>query len=539
MLPRREQKIFIQFNRDTDLYQRLVDDDNFAYVSETFLLIKNKNKEIVPFVLNDAQKDFLKKETGRDIILKARQLGFTTLRVLRDFWRTIMIPNTNAEIIAHTLDDTIEIFRIITLAYELLPPWVKLPTKYQNKRELYFEDINSKISVSTAGKRSGLARGSTKNHVHCSEVAFWPDGGASLPGLMETLPKEGSICFESTSNGPGDFFHEQCVQAKEHQTVFVLHFYSWWWEPQYREEIDSVVGERFATFDENGNFIFTEEEKKLVEEHDLSIEQILWRRNKISILKEDFQREYPETFEQAFLPKGKTIFNRESLEIYHEKSKTFIFPPKPGKYANIPEITLFRPYDEKNQYLLSIDPADNVGRDFSVAYIMHKYPLIGISAKIRSNTMDINTFAKWAYELAEEYDRPLGVIERNKGGAILNYFLKGFVYNMGQKDEKTFEPYGELYYDTAKKAGIHMTNYLKTTIIQMLKDGISEMLFDINDETLVSELYTFMSLRDINSPLGVKTVYGAASGFNDDCVMAFGIGVFVFNTKFTELQVMF
>ena len=73
--------------------------------------ITDKTGTRVPFRPNSAQLALLDDLHSANIILKARQLGFTTLCCLIYLDACIFTPNTRAGVIAHKLDDAKVIFR--------------------------------------------------------------------------------------------------------------------------------------------------------------------------------------------------------------------------------------------------------------------------------------------------------------------------------------------------------------------------------------------------------------------------------------------
>ena len=85
----------------------------------TIYFIKDKNGKKVRFRPNEAQLDFYINAHGNDLILKARQLGFTTFKMIYDLDDCLFIPNHSAGCIAHNDKAAKEIFRNkIKFAYE-------------------------------------------------------------------------------------------------------------------------------------------------------------------------------------------------------------------------------------------------------------------------------------------------------------------------------------------------------------------------------------------------------------------------------------
>lgn len=73
--------------------------------------IMDKQGNMLKFQPNAAQQKFLAEVHNQNIILKARQLGFTTLCCLIYLDACLFTPNTRAAIIAHRMDDAKVIFR--------------------------------------------------------------------------------------------------------------------------------------------------------------------------------------------------------------------------------------------------------------------------------------------------------------------------------------------------------------------------------------------------------------------------------------------
>ena len=77
---------------------------------EHFYKIKNKQKQLVTFKKNKAQRDFDKNKHCRNIILKSRQLGFTTLEAIDMLDDTLFQRNMDCLFIAQDLETAKDIF---------------------------------------------------------------------------------------------------------------------------------------------------------------------------------------------------------------------------------------------------------------------------------------------------------------------------------------------------------------------------------------------------------------------------------------------
>lgn len=211
------------------------------------IMIKGDDGEdsmVMPFIPNGAQKRFIERIWHRNIILKARQLGFTTLIAILWLDHALFNANQRCGIIAQDREAAEAIFRDkIKFAYENLPDVVRecFTLSRDSATELLFDHNNSSVRVATS-MRSG-----TIHRLHVSEFgkicAKFPDKAAEVvTGSIPAVPTNGVLVIESTAEGRGGEFYE-LVQRAEGQDAsktkltpkdYRFHFYAWWQEPKYR-----------------------------------------------------------------------------------------------------------------------------------------------------------------------------------------------------------------------------------------------------------------------------------------------------------------
>lgn len=156
---------------------------------ELLFVVVDKEKNLVPFFLNEVQDDFIRnvlnkaKEDYKNkaindisiLILKGRQQGFTTVITAYQLACSITQRNFEGLTLADEASNTETIFQNkAKYVYNQLPDVIKPTEKFNNKRQMLFEKINSSWSVDTATKNVGRSR--TINFFHGSECAFWRDG---------------------------------------------------------------------------------------------------------------------------------------------------------------------------------------------------------------------------------------------------------------------------------------------------------------------------------------------------------------------------
>ncbi|TLP68226.1 terminase [Pseudomonas nitroreducens] len=212
--------------------------------------IEDGDSFVLPFKPNRAQRRFISRLWHRNLILKARQLGFTTLICILWLDHALFNADQRCGIIAQDLDAAGAIFRDkVQFAYRNLPDEIRerFPLARDSQTELLFAHNNSSIRVATS-MRSG-----TIHRLHVSEFgkicAKYPDKAQEVvTGSIPAVPTNGVLVIESTAEGrEGEFFEMVETAEKNHASKKVLtakdyrfHFYAWWQEPKYRLDSRTV-----------------------------------------------------------------------------------------------------------------------------------------------------------------------------------------------------------------------------------------------------------------------------------------------------------
>lgn len=397
---------------------------------ESCLKIKTKSGTVVPFRLNDAQRKLYavakrQQDAGKPvrlIILKARQLGFSTLTEGLIFHACATRRNVNALIVAHREDATANLFRMSKLFYDELPAPVKPMLRASNAQELVFENpsklrserearpgLRSRIRCATAGGR-GIGRSDTLQCVHLSEYAFWPDGAdgkaATLAGILQAVPSlPGTmVVIESTANGFEDF-KERWDAAVAGENDFEPVFFAWFENPDYSMPV--VPGTEW-----------TPEERELRDAYRLTDEQLQWRRwciaNNCGGSLDMFRQEYPASPGEAFLHSGTGVFDNEQIVLRLERLPE---PAGRGEFADgewteseTGAITLYELPEEGVPYVLGGDTAGE-GSDYFTAIVIDN--VSGrIVAKLRQKYSEPE-YVRQICALGRFYNDALVAIETN------------------------------------------------------------------------------------------------------------------------------
>lgn len=263
--------------------------------------IVDDNALDVRFTPNEEQAELYRNLHWRNIILKARQLGFTTFVDLLILDQCLFNRNFTAAIIAHSLDDAARIFRNKVLnPYKKLPQFVRdlAPLTKETSNELVFAN-GSSVSVSTS------VRSGTVHFLHVSEMGKiarkYPERAREIvSGSFEAVPPDGVIVVESTAEGKSGWFYEATQEAIRRRQQgaavtrldFRLHFFPWWRKAAYQMAASGVI------FTDSDRDYFAKVEHAIGRE--LSVEQRAWWVKKRATLLDDMGREYPSTEDEAF-----------------------------------------------------------------------------------------------------------------------------------------------------------------------------------------------------------------------------------------------
>lgn len=219
-------------------------------------MIQDKTGALRPFLFNAPQRalyDEIRRQQRaglpvRVIILKARQIGFSSAVAALFYQRAATTPNTNAMIVAHKTDASANIFNKIRLFWECSPPAVRPMRRPGSAQRLLLENpsgkaaerlaepgLRSRIEIETAGNRDA-GRSATVQLLHLSELAFWPYDGQALASLMQAVPPlpETMVVIESTAHGVGGAFYREWQRAVNGESAFVPLFFPWFCCAEYR-----------------------------------------------------------------------------------------------------------------------------------------------------------------------------------------------------------------------------------------------------------------------------------------------------------------
>jgi len=443
--------------------------DPKEFIKRLMIRDKEGNNRLFGEIISPEQLDIIDtiKNNDRVIILKARQLGISTLCRAYAFWHYYISNKTiTSAVVSNKYQSVIELLKIDKRFIEGLPDPLKRKIKTEKRDELIFDSNRSQVKGFSGGGSN--IRGYTFNFCHISEFDFLDEPDEVLANMIASA-NSGKIVLESTANYYGSVMHNMILDAK-YSGAWKVVFLPWNTFKEYRVAVPA------------GGMILEAEEQELIQKYNLDLEQVAWRRFKIwEMGKEKFHREYPLSIDEAYAVSGKNYFEADVLKDIKEHKCTGT------------------PYHEfqfpggGDQYVIGLDPASGVGQDYSVAYVLSRNTLAP-AAILASNKLSIREFAERVIKLSAKYKNALVVCELNNHG---HAFKEVFHSNSFYRYEM---------FKTSMKSKLALYDLLRTYIEEKL-------ITEIDDITL-------MEMKNLlKDEKGLAPSHGPSG--HDDRVIAF------------------
>ena len=509
--------------------------DARAYI-ERYLRIKTKRAQIEPLILNEAQQRLYNALMEQDragkpmraIVLKARQMGFSTLAEALIFHMAATGENRNGLIVAHRQDSTRNLFEMSKRYYDNLPEELRPMMRASNAQEILFANpdknperraqnpgLGSRIRCQTAGG-GGIGRSDTLQMVHASEFAFWPgDKKETWIGVMQAVPAERGtlVIVESTANGY-DEFHELWEAAVNGENDFIPMFFPWFELPEYRKPVPPGTE-------------WTGAERELRERWGLDDEQLSWRRwcikNNCAGDEEKFRQEYPSYPEEAFLTSGNAVFDADLVARRLQSCEAplrigrFEYASDPANPAVIADIRfiecedgcirIYAEPEEDRPYVIGGDTA-GTGSDWFTGQVLDN--ITGRQAAVLRQRYDEDLYAGQMYCLGRYFNDALLGIEVNYSTYPVK--LLELMRYPRQYLRQTADVLGARFKDAL---GWETTSRTRPVAIAELVKGFRD------DPELVRDRQTLMEMRAFQYNADHRPE--ALPGEHDDLVMALAI----------------
>ena len=297
--------------------------------------VLNEQGQNVKFQMRPLQKDFYNNMWYRNILLKSRQIGGTTLIELMGLDSALFIKNFRVVVVAHKKDDAANILETKAMhPYLNLHPEIRDRFKLveANKTNMKFSN-GSSIEVATSG-RSG-----TSQFLHISEFGYTaanrPEAAreilsGSLPGVHEG----GLVFIESTAEGSEGLFFDLCQTSqnmkkeKRHlaETDFKFHFYGW-----HQKETNRLSDKDAALVHIPKRLEIYFDELRSKQDIITDLNQQTWYASQAGVLQQMMLKENPSTPEEAFQASGEGLILDMQMSQAREDQRISDVAPVAGR----------------------------------------------------------------------------------------------------------------------------------------------------------------------------------------------------------------
>lgn len=433
----------------------LIRDQTWRLNNLYWITTKDGDKQV--FTMNRAQKHFydnylnVPRPYHRHVILKSRQLGFTTFIDLFILDSILFNNNKDGIIIAHKVEDATQIFdkkiefAVRNMAEDVKGAFFKIQQKSSRKIQVVIDygpnaGSTSSILVSLSG-RSG-----TYHYVHISEFAkmcvIAPKRAEEVErGTFPAVPFDGFIFIESTAEGMAGRFYEifqqnwlnrEQITPQISQVQFLPHFYNWQYDDMEMKKIYEPIP--VSKMDECEIDWASYQQEQGLTDKEITYYYMKWLqfggKNSPDAVK-SLMQEYPTTQEEAFLSTGQTYFSTAKVakllqtavpgvrgELGSNEKGEMVF-----NQVSSGSMEMFKKPEVGVKYVIGGDTAEGLASgDSQVLYVInHKTEECDAIYKSQVAPDELSTEA---YKLGKFYNWALLGIEVNKDGLWVNDALE-------------------------------------------------------------------------------------------------------------------
>jgi hypothetical protein len=451
-----------------------------VYFLGKYGIIQHPVRGKVNFNLYDFQEKSLESFMKHDynIVLKARQLGLSTLTAGYALWMMTFQQDKNILVIATKQETAKNLVTKVRVMHANLPGWLKQPCVEDNKLSLRYKN-GSQIKAVASSEESG--RSEALSLLIIDEAAFIDKIDTIWGAAQQTLATGGRALVISTPNGVGNFFHKTWVGAENGTNDFNFIKLHWSVHPEreqeWRDEQDKLLGPSLAAQECDCDFITS----------------------------------------------GRGVIDGLLLENLKESS---VREPmeKRGIDSNY---WIWQPPNYTKNYVVSADVSRGDGTDYSAFHIIDVESLEQVAEyKGKISTQD---FGNMLVNVASEYNNALLVVENNNiGWAAIQQVIDREYPNLFYTSKDL--QYVDVQHQITNKyrvqernmvPGFSTTQKTRPLIVAKLEEMFREESVVVHSQRLIDELFVFIYNGNRAE---------AMTGYNDDLVMSFAIALWVRDT---------
>ena len=446
-----------------------------VYFTNTYARISHPLKGQIPFNTYEFQTQLLKDfvDYRFNVILKARQLGISTISAAYIAWLMMFHKEKNVLVVATKFNTASNLVKKVKQIIKNLPDWMATATISIDNRSSFELSNGSQIKASSTSGDAG--RSEALSLLVIDEAAHVEGLDELWMGLYPTLSTGGRCIALSTPNGVGNWFHKTYSDADENRNDFKPTNLPWDVHPDRDKE----------WFDK--------------ETRNMS------------------RRDIAQELECSFLASGESVIHPDDIT----ELETVACEPK-YKTSFDRNLWLWEEFKPENSYILVADVARGDGKDFSVFNII-KLETMEVVAEYQGKP-SLEQFADLLNNTGREFGNCMLVVENNNVGFNILEKLIAYQYpNLYYSTKGSHEYVDPLVAENKSSAVPGFTTSMKTRplIIAKLEEYVRNKLLKVYSIRLISEMRTFV--WNNGRPEAMR-------GYNDDLIMSLAIACWVRDT---------
>ena len=440
-----------------------------------YIKIEHPQLGVLPFKLYPFQKDTLKNffSFRFNIVLKARQLGVSTLMAAYIVWLIMFHRDKNVLVVATKFNVAAKLVRKVRKMISRLPTWLAISKVMVDNRASIELDNGSIVNASTTAGDAGRAEALSLLVI---DEAAHIDGLDDLwAALFPTLSTGGSCIAASTPNGVGNWFHKIYSGADAKKNDFKPIFLPW-----------NVHPDRDQAW-------FEKETRNMT------------------------RREIAQELDADFLMSGETVFDGKDIARIEKGAREPI--RREGFDRNL---WFWKEPVYGGKYVLCADVARGDGSDYSAFHVINLDSMEVVAEYQGKCTVDM--FSPLIYNVGLEYGGCLVIVENNGIGFAVCSKLEEMKYpNLfySHKSDGEFVDQYDAEQMSGVVAGFTMSPKMRPIVVAKFEEYLRNGGFKTSSARLAAELRTFIWHNGKPEAL---------SGYNDDLILSAAIGCWVRET---------
>lgn len=485
---------------DQQLKDQIIDEyikcaDNPVYFLRNYVYIQHQELGRILFDLYDFQERSLKdiRKNKYNIILKARQMGISTLVAGYALWLALFTNETKILVVSMKRDVAKNLVQKAKFAHDNLPVWMREEKVEDNKTSIGLSNGSKIFAESTSGD---AGRSESLSMLIIDEAAFIDDVEELWSAAKPTLDVgNGRAIVLSTPKNVGSWFHKQWSSAISGAKKI----------SDDPEKWEGIGGNKFHPIKLHWSLHPNRDSE--------------WRREQDEVMGPDKAAREADC---DFSSSGDNVIDMGILDWYEEK--TVEEPKEKRLVRGSDDLWVWEEPEPSKNYVLSADVARGDGEDNSA---FHVFSVRDLDQKMEyQGKISPETFANQIYTQASYYNDALVVVERNTfGRSVLQNLIdrgyKNILYTSNDLSLIDIRNTKDINDNQKTKPGLDTNRRTRPLIISRMQEFMRNKHCNIRSARLIEEFRTFV--WDGDKPVHMP-------GFNDDLVLAAAFGIWVRDT---------